>query len=348
MAAISNQPEQQGVWARLGFTWEGVAEHRPVSGLTVWLLKLAAISSALVLFFAAVIIGISVTDPAAIAPQGGLMHFANMAMSFGVDGALPGIFFTAVESWQQDRRGRSTWLFSLVIFMLVTAFVSYCVSGQPYEANFAHPLLVAKCMVAILYVMSVAHQVRQDGLNPTQVVTLENRLNIQHDEQAQLIQALQKKIDTLVNAPMNASVNTEAAPLIQALEQCIDTLVDTVNTPPIDTPVERFGPWDMSAGLKSAQGTGFTFSEYSAQEPSAAPAPLPLVKREEKPVTSHRKPVERKGKEKRGSKALNTTERMEQAIAEKPDIGIRELARVAGVAPGTASNFLKKRETVSA
>src|SRR5450759_4955649 len=102
MAAITNQPEQQGVWARLGFTWEGVAEHRPVSGLTVWLLKLAAISSALVLFFAAVIIGISVTDPAAIAPQGGLMHFANMAMSFGVDGALPGIFFTAVESWQQD------------------------------------------------------------------------------------------------------------------------------------------------------------------------------------------------------------------------------------------------------
>jgi plasmid maintenance system antidote protein VapI len=336
MAAITNQPEQQGVWARLGFTWEGVAEHRPVSGLTVWLLKLAAISSALVLFFAAVIIGISVTDPAAIAPQGGLMHFANMAMSFGVDGALPGIFFTAVESWQQDRRGRSTWLFSLVIFMLVTAFVSYCVSGQPYEANFAHPLLVAKCMVAILYVMSVAHQVRQDGLNPTQVVTLENRLNIQHNEQAQLIHALQKKIDTLVNAPVNTSVNTETAQLIQALEQRIDT------------PVERFGPWDMSSGLKSAQGTGFTFSEYNAQEPSAAPAPLPLVKREEKPVTSHRKPVERKGKEKRGSKALNTTERMEQAIAEKPDIGIRELARVAGVTPGTASSFLKKRETVSA
>jgi len=146
----------------------------------VWLLKLAAISATLLLFFAAVVIGISTTQPALIAPKGELMNVAGAAMSFGTDGALPGIFFLAVDAWLQGKRGRGGWLFSLVGSMLITAFISYCVAGQPDATTvYAHPLLVAKCMIALLYVMSVAHQVKQDGLNPTQVATLEARMQEQ-------------------------------------------------------------------------------------------------------------------------------------------------------------------------
>src|SRR6266487_735080 len=179
MATITNQPGQS--WReRLGLTWEGWAEHRSIRGLTVWLLKLAAISATLLLFFAAVVIGISTTQPALIAPKGELMNVAGAAMSFGTDGALPGIFFLAVDAWQQGKRGRGGWLFSLVGSMLITAFISYCVAGQPDATTlYAHPLLVAKCMIALLYVLSVAHQVKQDGLNPTQVATLEARMQEQ-------------------------------------------------------------------------------------------------------------------------------------------------------------------------
>lgn len=213
MAAISNQPEQQGFWERIGFTWDGIAEHRPVSGLTVWLLKLAAISAALILFLAAVIIGISVTDPTMIAPESGLMHFANSAMSFGTDGALPGLFFLAVEAWQQEKRARSLWLFTLVTAMLTTAFVGYCVSGQPYEANFAHPLLVAKCTVSLVYVMSVAHQVKQNGLNVTQVATLEQRMQ----EQVAQISATSSQMIADVKHSISGQVAHEVAQISTAI-----------------------------------------------------------------------------------------------------------------------------------
>jgi hypothetical protein len=228
MAAISNQPEPQNLMARLGFTWEGVAEHRPVTGLTVWLLKLAAISSALILFVAAVIIGISVTDPTSIGPQSGPMHFANMAMSFGTDGALPGIFFMAVESWQQERRARSSWLFLLVTAMLTTAFVGYCVAGQTYEANFAHPLLVAKCTVSLVYVMSVAHQVKQNGLNVIQVATLEQRMQ----EMVAQIQATGSQTVSDLKTSISAQVASEVAKISTAMSaqvaQNLATLHDSV------------------------------------------------------------------------------------------------------------------------
>lgn len=207
MAAMSNQSEQQGLWARLGLTWDGIAEHRPVSGLTVWLLKLAAISSALILFVAAVIIGISVTDPQAIAPKSGAMHFANMAMSFGVDGALPGVFFMALAAWQQEHRGRSVWLFFLVVSMLTTAIIGYCVAGQPMEAQFAHPLLVAKCTVALIYVMSVAHEVKQDGLNVTQVANIETRLS----EQVANIETTLKAESSQLAATVKQSISDQVA-----------------------------------------------------------------------------------------------------------------------------------------
>src|SRR6266516_2308486 len=180
MATITNQQPGPSWRERLGLTWEGWAEHRSISGLTVWLLKLAAISATLLLFFAAVVIGISTTQPTLIGPKSELMNVAGAAMSFGTDGALPGIFFLAVDAWQQGKRGRGGWLFSLVGSMLITAFISYCVAGQPDATTlYAHPLLVAKCMIALLYVMSVAHQVKQDGLNPTQVATLEARMQEQ-------------------------------------------------------------------------------------------------------------------------------------------------------------------------
>ncbi len=183
MATITNQPGQS--WReRLGLTWEGWAEHRSIRGLTVWILKLAAISATLLLFFAAVVIGISTTQPTLIGPKSELMNVAGAAMSFGTDGALPGIFFLAVDAWCQGKRGRGGWLFSLVTSMLITAFISYCVAGQPdATTSYAHPLLVAKCMIALLYVMSVAHQVKQDGLNPTQVANLEQ---VVHDRVDQL------------------------------------------------------------------------------------------------------------------------------------------------------------------
>jgi hypothetical protein len=206
MAAITNQPGQS--WReRLGLTWEGWTEHRSIRGLTVWILKLAAISATLLLFFAAVVIGISTTQPALIKPESDLMNFAGAAMSFGTDGALPGIFFLAIDAWQQGKRGRGGWLFFLVVSMLITAFISYCVAGQPGAVDFAHPLLVAKCMIALLYVMSVAHQVKQDGLNPTQIATLEARMQEQIAQSlATLAQAGSQQV-----AQIHQSVSSQVA-----------------------------------------------------------------------------------------------------------------------------------------
>src|SRR6266516_4347826 len=249
MATITNQPGQS--WReRLGLTWEGWAEHRSIRGLTVWILTLAAISATLLLFFAAVVIGISTTQPTLIGPKSELMNVAGAAMSFGTDGALPGIFFLAVDAWQQGKRGRGGWLFSLVGSMLITAFISYCVAGQPDATTlYAHPLLVAKCMIALLYVMSVAHQVKQDGLNPTQVATLEARMQ----EQVAQISATSSQAIADMQRSISGQVAHEVAQISATIGENVATQIEQLYSHLDDENAQKSLSGDQDTALLSEQ-----------------------------------------------------------------------------------------------
>lgn len=173
--------------------WEGISEHKAVSALTVWVLKFAAISSALLLFAAAIVIGISTTQPNVIPSDSVWMAAASAAMSIGTDSALPGMFYQAIEAWKKSEKKQAYLLFGLVIAMLATAVTSYCVASTPFEGEFAHWLLVSKCTLALLYTMMVAHQAVTHSSAPV------NTVNADATKIEQTMAELNKKIEKVVN-----------------------------------------------------------------------------------------------------------------------------------------------------